>query len=299
MLFLVLQGEWSIFDKAQNIQAAGGKLAILVDFDKNSITTVLSLSISDHSKIHIPMIIIEKDVGDKIIEYYESQFNLQQNPNVHIQVEFRVNKPDDRVEYDVWLSSANEKGLKFIQDFYRLHKLFKSDVLFQPRYFTWSCLSCSQEVKERDWLYNGKYWSFSDYKHGEQGSKIILENLREKCVFLYAKFNGNEKKWWEYMLTRSRLIRESSIWFDKYSEKCSQEAHKLTYISWDDTSKWVDKSLKENNGEENRYLKEDQELWMKLNLHTIPMVVINEQPYLGELDPLNVFKTICSTHKYI
>ena len=286
----MIKGECSNFYKAQNVQDAGGKLVILANADNHDI--YLKPNLSNHAKIHIPMITIDKEYGDKIISFYASQDS--QNNVIHVQVEFSINRPDDRVEYDIWLSSANDKGLQFVQDFYRLHRRFKSDVLFQPRYFTWNCPSWSSEVKERDCLYDGKYCSFSDYSNGEKGSNIILENLRQKWIFLFAKFNGNERKWWEYILTRNRLIQESSICFDKYSEKCSLEVHKKISISWDDTVNWVNKSLNENNKEENRYLKEDQELWIKLNLHTIPMVVINDQPYFGELDPVNVFKTLCN-----
>jgi hypothetical protein len=37
---------------------------------------------------------------------------------------FDISRPDNRVEYDLWFSSANNKALDFIQDFGKINAKF-------------------------------------------------------------------------------------------------------------------------------------------------------------------------------
>jgi len=37
---------------------------------------------------------------------------------------FDLSRPDNRVEYDVWLTSSNDRALDFMQDFAKVDKKF-------------------------------------------------------------------------------------------------------------------------------------------------------------------------------
>lgn len=55
---------------------------------------------------------------------------------------FDLARPDNRVEYDIWLSSMDQRMLDFIEDFAEQDQLFEEDVLMTPHYKFYSCKVC-------------------------------------------------------------------------------------------------------------------------------------------------------------
>jgi hypothetical protein len=53
-----------------------------------------------------------------------------------------MENPDNRVEYDYFFSSSDDRALDFLRDFEDYHLLFGDKVLFTPRYVSWSCTTC-------------------------------------------------------------------------------------------------------------------------------------------------------------
>ncbi len=70
---------------------------------------------------------------------------------------FNIAKPNDHVMYDLWVSSSNERGLDFVQEFKSYHDRLGGKVTMTPRYFTWSCLSCDSSIIDEDCVNGGKY----------------------------------------------------------------------------------------------------------------------------------------------
>jgi hypothetical protein len=54
--------------------------------------------------------------GKKLIDYLKRASDDEQN-QIAIMAEFHMAKPDDRVEYDIWFTSSNDRALDFISDF--------------------------------------------------------------------------------------------------------------------------------------------------------------------------------------
>lgn len=52
---------------------------------------------------------------------------------------FEMEHPDNRVEYDLWITSSNDKALDFITDFGSTDKELGSNVLMTPHYVFWRC----------------------------------------------------------------------------------------------------------------------------------------------------------------
>ena len=46
-----------------------------------------------------------------------------------------------------------------------------------PRYFTWNCESCDDEIKNQDCVSNGKYCALDEETLLSPGRDIIRENL--------------------------------------------------------------------------------------------------------------------------
>lgn len=110
---------------------------------------------------------------------------------VQLIASFDLPHPDNRVEYDFWYSSEDEKAMQFLADFETYHYSYKEDVLFTPRIFTFECKSCDQETLNRDCFYKGKYCAHSVFNTRLTGQDILLENLRQNC--LHKKLQKSSK----------------------------------------------------------------------------------------------------------
>jgi hypothetical protein len=147
---------------------------------------------------------------------------------------FEMSKPDDRVEYDIWLSSSSDKALDFVQDFGKLDQKFGKDALMTPHYVFWKCENCEQEFTDKHCFAGGKYCAQDSTNYKISGRDIILEDLRQICI--YNKFYKDEgadvdmrKKWWEYVKSIHQQCY-SSVNYD-----CSEIAHRDVGISMEDT----------------------------------------------------------------
>ena len=59
-----------------------------------------------------------------------------------LMAEFVMDKPDNRVEYDIWFTSSNDRALDFISDFANSDYRFGDKVLMTPHYVFWKCVNC-------------------------------------------------------------------------------------------------------------------------------------------------------------
>lgn len=124
---------------------------------------------------------------------------------------FDINKPDDRVEYDIWLTASNPKGIKFVADFKAFNDKLGMKVKMTPRYFTWACTSCDAAIMEQDCVCAGEYCALDEENLVAPGKDIIAENLRQRCIF-----EQGAEFWWDYVTEyRTTCISD-------FSEKCSK-----------------------------------------------------------------------------
>lgn len=70
---------------------------------------------------------------------------------------FEIGRPDNRVEYDIWYSSSNQRMLDFIVDFSHTDKLFDERVLMTPHFKIWECKDCDKSFTDRNCFGGGKY----------------------------------------------------------------------------------------------------------------------------------------------
>lgn len=97
----------------ENIGVAVG---IIIDGEEENIEEVIMSDDGTGGGIRIPSILIGKTDGKKLLDFLRlaSEEELKQ---VAVMADFYLEKPDDRVEYDFWFTSSNDKALDFIEDF--------------------------------------------------------------------------------------------------------------------------------------------------------------------------------------
>jgi len=127
-----------------------------------------------------------------------------------------------------------------------------------------------------------------NYIHGKD---ILLENLREHCLYETTSWYWNEKAWWEYM----KHVHENC--YDFVTEECSKLAHEAIGYEYDNTMNCVESSFEDghiNWKSENAILKENHQRWLEYGTHFWPSVTINKISYRGDITPANILEAVCA-----
>ena len=213
---------------------------------------------------------------------------------------FDLSRPDNRVEYDVWLTSSNDRALDFMQDFAKVDKKFGDSVLMTPRYKTWACPDCDLKAKSEHCFADGAYCAMDTHHAQLTGRDILLEDLRQMCI--YKHFYGDEdnrKAFWDYI----KSVHQQC--YGSVNEDCSRLAHKDNGLDFADTQRCVDQSFTNFKGGAHDYkvasasfnntlLDEARAYQAKYQPTTFPGVVINNQTFRGQLEVEAVLNAICA-----
>lgn len=146
--FLVWRGGGCSFvKKVRNLENIGVALAIIMDNTDENIDQLIMSDDGTGGGIKIPSMIITQKDGQKITKFLASASKSELD-SLALMATFKLDKPDNRVEYDMFLSSSNDRALDFIDDFRSTDQKFGENVLFTPHIVTWSCTKCEDEFIE-------------------------------------------------------------------------------------------------------------------------------------------------------
>lgn len=97
---------------------------------------------------------------------------------------FNMTNPDDTVEYQLWMSSSSDRALDFIEDFEEYANRFDEGMTeFTPHYSFLKCDECEKDYTDQNCFGGGKYCAHDSHHDKLLGTEIILEDLREICVY--------------------------------------------------------------------------------------------------------------------
>jgi len=191
-----------------------------------------------------------------------------------------MEKPDNRVEYDIWFTSSNDRALDFISDFEEFDQKFGQRVLMTPHYVFWKCTFCEDEYLKNDCFGGGKYCAVEPSNDRIKGREIILEDLRQKCIYMKSYEDLRDRSiWWDYM----KYVHQNCYNF--INEDCSRAAHKKLGMEFAETQKCVNSSFSSSdwakNTTNNTIIDEEIEYWRQYGSGIYPSVVINNRTYRG------------------
>jgi len=175
--------------------------------------------------------------------------------------EFIMNKPDNRVEYDLWYTSSNDKALDFIQDFAEYDSKFGEKVLMEPRFVFWTCKDCEDKYLSKDCYGAGSYCAYESSNENLSGREIIQEDLREKCLYRETYKEAKTRHYfWSYM-------KEVHVnCYNVINRECSKNAHKKLGLDFSKTEKCVNDSFSGSDWGSSRtknYIIEEEIAYMK------------------------------------
>jgi hypothetical protein len=211
------------------MEDAGAAVGIVIDNSDEAIENVVMTDDGTGAGIRMPSMLISKDDGQKLLDFLKTA-SVEELKTLSVMASFDIGRPDNRVEYDMWYSSSSDRSLDFITDFAHLDNKFSDSVLFTPHFRFWQCPECDKSFIDKNCFGNGKYCAWDSNHPNLSGRDIILEDLRQRCIY-YADYISvsARSKWWDYV----KNVHEEC--YGSVNEDCSRLAHKDLGMNWDKT----------------------------------------------------------------
>jgi hypothetical protein len=128
------RGTCSLVTKVRNMERAGAAIGIVVNNNDLDVSKLVMSDDGTGNGIQIPSVLISKRDGQKIIDFLDTIASEEDLEETIATIEFTLKKPDDRVEYDIWYTSANEKAMDFISQFSPVDNRLGYHVLMTPHF---------------------------------------------------------------------------------------------------------------------------------------------------------------------
>lgn len=303
---LVDRGDCFFALKVWNAQNAGASAVLVADDIEEALITMDTPEEDSQSakyieNITIPSALIEKSFGEKL----KKALNSGEMVNVNLDWREAVPHPDDRVEYELWTNSNDECGFKcdmlmeFVKDFKGAAQILEKGgyTQFTPHYITWYCpqaFTISKQCKSQC-INHGRYCApdpEQDFSRGYEGKDVVLENLRQLCVFKVANETKKPWVWWDYVTDfQIRCPMKEK----KYNKDCAVNVIKSLGLDLNN----IEKCMGDPNADsDNPVLKEEQDAQVgkgsRGDVTILPTLVVNNRQYRGKLEKGAVLKAICS-----
>ncbi|KAK0580942.1 hypothetical protein LWI29_007924 [Acer saccharum] len=274
---LVDRGDCFFALKVWNAQKAGASAVLVADDIEEALIT-MDTPAEDISSakyienITIPSALIDKGFG----EILKKELSAGEMVNVNLDWREAVPHPDDRVEYELWTNSNDECGVKcdmlmhFVKDFRGAAQILEKGGYTQY---------CAPDPEQ-------------DFSSGYEGKDVVLENLRQLCVFRVANESKKPWVWWDYVTDfQIRCPMKEK----KYNKDCADSVIKSLGLD----GQKIEKCMGDEHADsDNPVLKEEQDAQVgkgsRGDVTILPTLVVNNRQYRGKLEKGAVLKAICS-----
>jgi len=166
-----------------------------------------------------------------------------------------------------------------------------------PHFVFWNCPFCEEEYMKNDCFSGGKYCAVEASNDKIKGKDIILEDLRQKCLYKQLYESGEREKWWNYI---SKFHQACST---AINEDCSRLAHERAGLSFEKSKQCVEDSFSSDDWEssftKNTIIDAEIEAWDQYGSGYFPAVVVNNRTFRGQLDPQGVKEAICAGFNHL
>ena len=193
-------------------QAGASAVLVADDKEENLITMDAPEDDPETNKylanITIPSALVQKNTSDAI------KLAIKKGELVNVNMDWTeaLPHPDERVEFEFWTNSNDECCQKcdvqssFVEEFKGIAQTMEQGgyTQFVPHYITWYCPTSYIKSKQcsTQCINNGRYCSpdpEQDFDIGYDGKDVVVENLRQLCVFKQGSDMGKPWMWWDYV----------------------------------------------------------------------------------------------------
>ena len=301
---MVFEGDCSLIGKVKNIEKSGGHLAIIINKNDENIGGIFMNDGGVGYDISIPAVLISNSDGKKLVTYYlEHANNHEDIKEIKLEVKFENENLDNSVKYDLWYSPDQDNAYTFLNDFKEIQKTLIDNAILGVHFFTYPHYNYNPDKKQNieNCFGSGLYCSRPGNFGTTDGTDIIRESLRQKCIYNYAYTKqgvNNKMLFWDYIEKfYINCVRKNQI-----NTKCSEEVMKELKIDNYFIQKCYEESFvgdkKDKNYEifsKNTILDNEYELRKKNFVSKSPSITINDRVYLGNWRVDNIFESLCSS----
>ncbi|KAL5167799.1 Vacuolar-sorting receptor 1 [Glycine soja] len=281
--------------KVWNAQKAGASAVLVADDVEEPLITMDTPEEDGSSAKYVENITIPSAlVGKSFAQKLKDAIIVGDMVNVNLDWREAVPHPDDRVEYELWTNSNDECGLKcdmlmqFVKDFKGAAQILDKGgyTQFTPHYITWYCphaFTLSKQCKSQC-INHGRYCApdpEQDFSTGYDGKDVVVENLRQLCVFKVANETQKPWVWWDYV---TDFQIRCPMKDNKYNKECANAVIKSLGLNIEK----IEKCMGDPDADtDNPVLKEEQDAQSS-------GVPILNRIFPGKLEKGAVLKAICS-----
>ena len=302
-ILITKRGGCSFVYKARNAQYGGFAMIIVVNNMDTDIKKIIMTDDGSGNDIYIPIAMISKDDGEKIINY------LTENKNSKVSVEINfIKKPNKFKSLDVkfFFSSSNLRAYELFNNLAQYMNKFGDQVNFTPIYVVHRAPMYDENnpIRVVNCVSKGKYCYFPKATTIiNDGQAIIMEDLRQKCVYDFALKNSNIFQYLYYLKSfhAECLIKDNK---PQFNEKCAKNVLKTLGYSVLDIDSCMSKSFKATDllsntyiDNENIILEREYEELLKYKLTIFPSVIIDNKPIEGVITENKIIIEICNLIK--
>lgn len=169
------------------------------------------------------------------------------------------------MEYDIWYTSGDSKGLEFIRSMRKYNKRLGKNALMTPHMMVWLCRHCTEPGADCKRVGENIYCPPPSLATKLSGRETIDMGLEELCIYDIYKNVDNAEKWWEYM---------DNVYFCQFSNfgtKCIAEAKEKAGID--------SRRLTECLGKSNEIMQNEFNMWQSSGILYNPAIVVNNHVY--------------------
>lgn len=293
-ILLVDRGECLFVVKVRNAQDAGAQAVLIVDNVSEDVDTLIMTDNGSSGNLSIPSFLITKKDGEAIKRYLKDPTTRD---HIVLQLRFDLVQSPSLVNMVLWMSASNMNILSFLHDFDAFADQFtKEELSFSPHYSTITCWHCATDNFSKDvadCLSGGRYCALDPDGAGPlTGRDVLMEDLRQICIFQEAKKQDTYSLWFDYMSEHYTSCSD-------LSESCSIKTMRKVGIIETIISSCVQQSYMGSKPEidDNRLLAEEQMLSYQFPLIFTPAIFLNSVLYRGDFEAYEVSLAICSSYK--
>lgn len=303
-IIMVNRGECSFVTKVRNVEQANGHVALIVNNIPNqSVNSIIMADDGRGMELTIPGILIPYEEGKILKDFWiENKDKPDILSKIVLEVDFEMENPNNFVEYDIWYTPDQEQIYKLIGDFYTYHEALRNQSRLNMHIVTYSHYSYDQSKRQvmDHCLGSGKYCVRPGNLNITKGSDVVMEGIKQKCIYNYAYGNGKEELFWKYM----QYFYYNCIKLSQFTYDCSSMSSKQAGLPVGEINKCFAESFtvtqeekKENNYKliyPNSLLDLEMEERKNWYINRVPSLFVNKRLFLSSWRAEYLFEGICA-----
>ncbi len=279
-------------------------MAIIMD-DKDEKVEEMFLADDGHEgDLSIPAILISRTDGDKIINYYMIHKDSKEDiKKIRFEIRFDIENKNNTVNYDIWYTPDIENVYTFLKDFQKYHDALANSAKIGVHFVTYPHFQYdpNSNTPKEDCLGSGLYCIRPGKLGIEDGSIIVTESIKQKCIYFYASKNNKMDLFWKFM---SNFYDNCVSKENNFNQVCSNEVISNVGIDLNEINECLYESFLATSYEKqqtqyqkvfkNQILDKEYDLRKQYMINRVPSITINGRLYIGSWRPEFVFDALCA-----